>query len=138
MVTFDGAVNGAKKAFDTAAGKTGEALELSRLYVRKAQLKNRIRTLYGRLGKATYNTNRSICDEAALMDKLMEEIDRQKDALRNTEHEIQEASSFNCHVCGKKNSPRADACRACGAVLNPENKPPSEEIDIIDTDFRDE
>lgn len=138
MVTFDDAISGAKKVFDTAAGKTGEALELSRLYVRKAQIKNRIQSLYTRLGKATYNTSRDVSDEENLINTLMEEVDRQIEILKKTEEKIQEASSFNCPACDKKNSPKAKACRFCGAIFSCENISPDEADSAVDAEFTEE
>lgn len=138
MASFDGALNSAKKIFDTAADKTGEAFGLSKLYVRKTQIKSRVQSIYGRLGKATYNTHREINDEKVLMNNLMAELDRQLELLRQTEQEIQDSSSFNCPICGKKNGAKAQACKFCGSQFNHENITPTETDTAIDADYIEE
>ena len=136
MVTFDGAVSGAKKAFDTAAEKTGEAIEISKLHVKRAQLKNRLGSLYGKLGRASYNTSKGLRDESEAIERLTLEIDRQIEAIRRNERDISDASPVVCHVCGKKNPPKSIICKACGTELIRAKTAPAEdkqeEVDCTD------
>lgn len=117
MVTFDDTVSTARKCFDTAATKTGEAVQLSKRYIEKTQVKNRLNSLYERLGKAQYLTETGIKDESEIVADLMEQIGDARDDLSSANTRYREMKSIRCAYCSKRNTPKSLYCSGCGEKL---------------------
>lgn len=117
MVTFDDTMSTARKCFDAAAAKTGEAVQLSKRYIEKAQVNNRLNSLYERLGKAQYLTETGIKDEREIIEELIEQIGDTREELSKANERYKEMKSMRCSYCNKKNMPKSLYCSGCGEKL---------------------
>lgn len=106
-----------KKCVDTAAVKTGEAIDVTKKYVEVAKVEKKISGLYERLGKAVFNTEKGIKDEADLVDKIILEIDFENGELKKAKMEYARSKAVKCSSCGQKNNSGSNYCLKCGESL---------------------
>lgn len=114
MSDFDDAISTVRKYFDAAAAKTGEAIDLSKCYIEKTQTKNKLNSLYERLGKAVYSTEIGEKNEKAVISDIIFMIKNIRAELDDINTRYQNMHSTVCPNCGKKNSPKSIFCSACG------------------------
>ncbi len=109
--------NSLKKFVDTAAVKTGEAIDITKKYVGIAKIEKRISGLYERLGKAVFNTEKGIKDEADLIEKIISQLDYAYEDLRKAKIDYACSKAVKCPSCGQRNSSGSEYCIKCGESL---------------------
>lgn len=112
---FDNFISDSKDAFDKVTDKAVSAVNVSKAYVEKAQLRVKLREKYYELGKACYDMHDNGIDETGNMKKMIKEI-----KLLETQLEYAEEASGKpkvCAYCGAKNSSDNLYCAKCGEKL---------------------
>lgn len=112
---FDNFITDSKEFFDKLTVKANGAVNVSKAYIEKAQLRVKLRDKYYDLGKLCYDMHRSGADETGNMKILIKEIKMLEAQLEYAE----EASGKPkiCSLCGAKNSSENSYCAKCGEKL---------------------
>ncbi|UKI15394.1 MAG: hypothetical protein L6V87_06230 [Ruminococcus sp.] len=112
---FDDIVAISKDAVDKITGKANEAVNVSKAYVERAQLRVKLKERYYELGKVCYSMHRDSTDETGNMKRLIKEI-----KMLEAQLEFAEDASGKPHVCefcGAKKAPDKTYCCKCGEKL---------------------
>lgn len=112
---LDNFISDSKNAFDKLSGKANEALNTSKVYVEKAQLRVKLKEKYYELGKMCYKMHKDDSDETGSMKMLIKEIKSLEAQLEYAEEAS--AKSKTCGACGTKNSVENSFCSHCGGQL---------------------
>ena len=112
---FDDFISDSKELFDKLTVKANGAVNVSKAYIEKAQLRVKLKDKYYDLGKLCYDMHRSGADETGNMKILIKEIKMLEAQLEYAE----EASGKPkiCGLCGAKNSSENSYCAKCGEKL---------------------
>ena len=113
--SIDNFISDSKEVFDKISEKANSAVNVSKAYVEKAQLRVKLREKYYDLGKLCYNMHKNDSDETGNMKNLIKEIKMLEAELEYAE----EASGKpkGCSFCGAKNSADNVFCSKCGEKL---------------------
>lgn len=124
----------AKVAVDTLGEKAGQLVDVSKLNIKMAELKNDMKNEYENLGKAVYKAKKeqteddvTINYEVAQIDNLSLQIEELKKQIATMKNKVL------CGSCGQPNEVGSSYCTKCGGELSPETKTESETQD----DFED-
>ncbi|MBQ5885814.1 MAG: hypothetical protein IIW79_05330 [Clostridia bacterium] len=118
MTSFENAVAKTKEYFDIACKKTGEFVDLQKLKVNAASIRNAIEKDYASIGKMYYDGQKRNKDYSDAINAVMADIDGRKKELAEIEDKIRQAQGGNfCDGCGAQNSDDSDFCRKCGKKL---------------------
>lgn len=112
---FDDLISDSKEVLDKLTVKANSAVNVSKAYVEKAQLRVKLKEKYYDLGKVCYNMHCTDADETGNMKKLIKEIKMLEAQLEYAE----EASGKPkiCAFCGAKNNCDNAFCAKCGEKL---------------------
>lgn len=104
--------------FDTAAAKTGEAIQASKLHLEKARIKNELNELYTELGKAHFcaETGEQPMDTDPML-QMVEQIRQKRAEYEDVCTRIGASKYVPCPFCGRKNAPKNLYCTDCGAPI---------------------
>ncbi len=110
--TFDNLISDSKDVLDKLTVKANSAVNVSKAYVEKAQLRVKLREKYYELGKVCYSMHKTDSDETAEMKRIIKEIKVLEVQLECAE----EASGTPkaCPLCGAKNAADNAFCAKCG------------------------
>lgn len=117
MSAFDEILYGAKKCFDTAAEKTNEFVEASKVRMEKAQLIGEIREEYEHLGKVCYQTSETGVDQTDKMKVIIAKIHALRQELQQADENAKTGKVKVCEHCGVSNSYKFEFCSSCGTKL---------------------
>lgn len=124
----------AKVAVDTLGEKAGQLVDVSKLNIKMAELKNDMKNEYANLGKAVYKAKKEQIDddvtinyEVAQIDNLNLQIEELKKQIATMKNKIL------CKTCGQPNETGSVYCSKCGGELR---ESAVEKQDGID-DFKD-
>ncbi|MCI7767131.1 MAG: hypothetical protein MSJ26_04005 [Oscillospiraceae bacterium] len=113
---MDDFISDSKELFDKLTVKANGAVNVSKAYIEKAQLRVKLREKYYALGKTCYEMHRDGTDTTGNMKMLIKEIKMLEAQLEYAE----EASGKPkiCKLCGAKNSSDNSYCAKCGEKLS--------------------
>ncbi|MBE6839548.1 MAG: hypothetical protein E7507_08450 [Ruminococcus sp.] len=118
MSGMDSFIDGARRCIDSAAEKTGDFIEVSKLKLEKTQLESKVREQYQKLGKMCFDMSETGTDTTPYMNEVMDKIRELKKDIQWTEDRINSVKpQKTCASCGKKNSTENLYCQNCGAKL---------------------
>lgn len=118
MATFEDAVAKTKEYFDVARKKTGEFVDLQKLKINAATLRNEINKDFESIGRMFYDGQRQNVDNSDAIKTVVADVDGKYKELSEIEDKIREAKGGNfCQSCGTQNSDDASFCRNCGKKL---------------------
>lgn len=120
----------AKEAVDTLGEKAGQLVDVSKLNIKMAELKNDMKNEYESLGKAVYKAKKENIDDAATVNYEVAQIDNL--GLQIEELKKQIATMKNkvlCKSCGQPNETGSSYCAKCGEELSGEKDLESETKD---------
>ncbi len=112
---MDDFISDSKEVFDKVTVKANAAVNVSKAYVEKAQLRVKLRDKFNELGKICYDMHKNGTDETGAMKKLIKEI-----KLLEAQLEYAEEASGKpklCVFCGAKNKSDNVYCSKCGEKL---------------------
>ena len=124
----------AKVAVDALGEKAGQFVDVSKLNIRMAELKNDMKNEYVNLGKAVYKAKKENADDDATVNYEVAQIDNL--GLQIEELKKQIAAMKNkvlCKSCGQPNELGSCYCTKCGEELSYEKDSENESKD----DFED-
>ena len=108
----------AKAAVDTLGEKASQLVDVSKLNIRMAELKNDMKNEYVNLGKAVYKARKENMEddvtvnyEVAQIDNLNLQIEELKKQIATMKNKIL------CKTCGQPNETGARYCSKCGGEL---------------------
>ena len=113
---MDNFISDSKELFDKLTVKANGAVNVSKAYIEKAQLRVKLRDKYYALGKTCYEMHRDGTDTTGNMKMLIKEVKMLEAQLEYAE----EASGKPkvCKLCGAKNSAENSYCAKCGEKLS--------------------
>ncbi|MDO4199815.1 MAG: zinc ribbon domain-containing protein [Clostridia bacterium] len=126
----------AKVAVDALGEKAGQIVDVSKLNIKMAELKNDMKNEYVNLGKAVYKAKKENTDDDATINYEIAQIDNL--TLQIEELKKQIAAMQNkvlCKSCGQPNEVGSHYCAKCGEDLfagessEPETKDDFEDFD---------
>lgn len=112
---FDDLISDSKDVFEMLTNKANNAVNISKAYVSKAQLRVKMRDKFCELGKICYSMHKNDTDETGNMKAVIKEI-----KMLEAELEYAEETSGKpkeCKLCGAKNSSENIYCSKCGEKL---------------------
>ncbi|MCL2486462.1 MAG: zinc ribbon domain-containing protein [Oscillospiraceae bacterium] len=119
MSSFDNIVSGAKTAAEAVGKKATTLVDISRMKISAADIRNEINKRYESLGRAVYNSRKDGQDFESLAAECEESIDALYDRLERVNQKIDELSDKNvCDSCGSRVAKDALFCPKCGTELN--------------------
>lgn len=126
----------AKVAVDALGEKAGQLVDVSKLNIKMAELKNDMKNGYINLGKAVYKAKKdnatddaTINYEIAQIDNLSLQIDELKKQIATMTNKVL------CKSCGQPNEKGSHFCTKCGEELPcEENSEPETKDDFEDFD----
>lgn len=124
----------AKVAVDTLGEKAGQIVDVSKLNIKMAELKNDMKNEYENLGKAVYKSKKEQTDDDVTINYEVAQIDNL--ALQIEELKKQIAAMQNkvlCNSCGQPNEVGSCYCAKCGGELSCNKESESQTKD----DFKD-
>ena len=108
----------AKVAVDTLGEKAGQLVDVSKLNIKMAELKNDMKNEYANLGKAIYKSKKEQVDddvtvnyEVAQIDNLNLQIEELKKQIATMKNKVL------CNACGQPNETGSLYCSKCGGEL---------------------
>jgi len=121
MDMFDSFMEKAKGAYDVAAKKTGELVEISKIKLECVKVNNEIKRLYEKLGSAVYSMVKANFENQDVIDSITEEIDESLAKLSKLNEKLSDIKNINiCSVCGCKNPEDNYYCSKCGTRIKSE------------------
>ena len=108
----------AKVAVDTLGEKAGQLVDVSKLNIKMAELKNDMKNEYVNFGKAVYKAKKEHIDDDVTVNYSVAQIDNL--SLQIEELKKQIATMQNkilCKTCGQPNETGASYCSKCGEEL---------------------
>ena len=118
MGFFDELVTTTKSVASTAGKKTDEAVKVSKLKVKKAQIKSDIKTKQEKLGALVYQMAKADEKDGEAFDAAIADIDASFDALLEIDKQLDElAGTVTCEKCGAKTKNDNNYCPKCGTKL---------------------
>lgn len=131
MGFFDELLSTTKSVASTAGKKTDEAVKISKLKVKKAQIKSDIKTKQEKLGALVYQMAKVDEKDGEAFDAAIAEIDAGYEALLEIEKQLDElAGTVTCVNCGAKTKNDNNYCPKCGTklpVIEVKEEAPAEE-----------
>lgn len=120
----------AKVAVDTLGEKAGQLVDVSKLNIKMAELKNDMKNEYANLGKAVYKAKKehkeddvTINYEVAQIDNLSLQIEELKKQIATMKNKVL------CKSCGQPNEIGSCYCAKCGGELSCEKASETEPKD---------
>ena len=112
---IDNFISDSKDAIDKLAVKANSAVNVSKAYVEKAQLRDKLKERYAELGKLCYKMHNEDTDESGNMKRLIKDI-------KTLEMQLEYADEASgrpkvCMYCGAKNDSDNVYCCQCGEKL---------------------
>ena len=115
MSLFDSVREKVSRAANSVSGKTRDSVEISKLIAEGRSIESDLRDLYGRLGRAYYESQGQ--DSEAIAD-LCGKIDDKQALLKDIEdRKLQIRNQIRCPCCGTVVAEDAKFCSACGLRL---------------------
>lgn len=131
MGFFDELLTTTKSVASTAGKKTDEAVKISKLKVKKAQIKSDIKSKQEKLGALVYQMAKADEKDSAAFDAAIAEIDAGYEALIELDKQLDElAGAVTCEKCGAKTKNDNNFCPKCGTklpVIEVKEEAPAEE-----------
>lgn len=131
MGFFDEFLSTTKNVASTAGKKTDEAVKISKLKVKKAQINSDIKAKYEKLGALVYQMAKADEKDGEAFDTAIADIDASCDALTDIDKQIDELTGIvTCEKCGAKTKNDNNFCPKCGAklpVIEVKEEPKAEE-----------
>ena len=112
---MDDLITDSKELFDKISAKANGAVNVSKAYVEKAQLRVKLREKYCQLGKVCFDMHQNDSDETGNMKLIIKEIKMLKAQLEYAEEAAGKPKI--CRLCGAKNSAENSYCAKCGEKL---------------------
>jgi len=117
---FDKIIDKAREVVDVLSKKTDEMVTLSKLKIKRSNVKGELQNAYSKLGGAVYEAKKEGKNNDELIALIVSEIDEITNSLHKIEAEIELVSSTaRCKTCGSINPKDAYYCQHCGAVVTP-------------------
>ncbi|MDE7295102.1 MAG: hypothetical protein K2N72_11815 [Oscillospiraceae bacterium] len=113
--TFDNIIGGTKDIADKVAQKAASAVNVSKSYVDRAQLRLKMNAKLEELGRLCYNMHKTGADESGNMKMVIKEL-----KVLDAQLEMAEEASGKpkiCAFCGGKNNADNIYCARCGERL---------------------
>lgn len=130
MSFVDNVINTTKSVAATAGKKTDEAIRLSKLKMKVAQLNGDIKSKYEKLGALVYEMASTGEKETEAFDALVAEIDAANAEISDIEKQLDALKGVvTCSACGAKTDNDNMFCPKCGKKL-PEKTVAAEEVTI--------
>ena len=118
MGFFDELLTTTKSVASTAGKKTDEAVKISKLKVKKAQIKSDIKAKQEKLGALVYQMAKADEKDGEAFDAAIAEIDAGYEALLEINKQLDElAGAVTCENCGAKTKNDNNYCPKCGTKL---------------------
>ncbi len=118
MGFFDELLSTTKTVASTAGKKTDEAVKISKLKVKKAQINSDIKTKYEKLGTMVYQMAKADEKDGEAFDAAIADIDASCEALVAIDKQIDDLTGvITCEKCGAKTKDDNSYCPKCGAKL---------------------
>ena len=115
MSLFDSVMEKVSRAATSVSGKTRDSVEITKLVAEGRSIEADLRDLYGRLGRAYYESQGQ--DGEAIAD-LCGKIDDKQALLKDIENrKLQIRNQIRCPGCGTVVAEDAKFCSACGLRL---------------------
>ncbi len=129
MGFFDELLTTTKSVASTAGKKTDEAVKVSKLKLKKAQLNSDIKAKQEKLGALVYQMAKADEKDGEAFDAAIADIDACFEALNAIDKQIDELTGIiTCEKCGAKTKDDNSYCPKCGTKLPEIVKPaPAEE-----------
>lgn len=113
--TFDNFISGSKDLADKIAEKAASAVNVSKSYVDRAQLRVKMNSKLEELGRLCYNMHKTGTDESGSMKMLIKEL-----KVLDAQLEMAEEATGKpkiCAFCGGRNDAENVYCARCGERL---------------------
>ncbi|MBR2735241.1 MAG: zinc ribbon domain-containing protein [Clostridia bacterium] len=124
----------AKVAVDALGEKAGQLVDVSKLNIKMAELKNDMKNEYENLGKAVYKAKKENTDDDATITYEVAQIDNLNLQIEELKKQIATMKNkILCKSCGQPNETGSSYCSKCGGELSCEKSSESEPKD----DFED-
>lgn len=134
MSFLDEVFSTTKNVAEKAGKKTDEAVKLSKLKIKKAQINGDIKTKYEKLGAMIYQMAKADEKDNDSFDAAIAEIDEAFDELNKIEKQIDDLNNVvACEKCGAKTDKNNNYCPKCGAKLPEIVEEPAEETPVEET-----
>ncbi len=118
MASFEQAVAKTKEYFDIACKKTEEFVDLQKLKINAATIRNNIDKDFASIGKMYYDGQKAGKDNSDAIKAVVTDVDAKMAELGEIEEKIREAKGGNfCASCGAQNADDSAFCRKCGEKL---------------------
>lgn len=118
MGFFDELLTTTKSVASTAGKKTDEAVKVSKLKVKKAQIKSDIKTKQEKLGALVYQMAKADEKDGEAFDAAIADIDASYEAFIEINKQLDElAGTVTCEKCGAKTKNDNNFCPKCGTKL---------------------
>ncbi|MGN0686913.1 MAG: hypothetical protein ACI4KA_02260 [Oscillospiraceae bacterium] len=118
MGFLDELVSTTKNVAATAGKKTDEAVKLSKLKIKKSQIKSDIKAKYEKLGELVYNMNKANEKDEEAYNAAIADIDDLNAKLADLDRQLDELNGeVACEKCGAKTKNDNSYCPKCGTKL---------------------
>lgn len=112
---FEDIIIGSKEVIDIISEKAGEAVDASKAYINKTQIRLKIREKYAELGKLCYDMHKNDTDQTGNMKAVIRAISDLEDELKYAAESAEKPKI--CANCGTKNTADNSFCSKCGNKL---------------------
>ncbi len=118
MGFLDDVISTTKNVAATAGKKTDEAVKISKLKVKKSQLKGEIKSKNEKLGAMMYQMAKNEDKDSEAFDAAIAELDACYEKLAEVDKQLDDLSGFlTCTSCGAKTKNDNSYCPKCGTKL---------------------
>ena len=118
MSIFDETFEKAKDAFDIAAKKSSEVIEMQKLRFNISSINSQINKYYETLGKTVYENRKSEEENNEVLIPIFEEIDKKYTELDEAVQKVSDIKKMKlCKKCNMYNRYDAVFCDKCGEQL---------------------
>ncbi len=118
MAKFEETMAKTKEYFGIARKKTEEFVDLQKLKINAATIRNGIDKDFETIGRMYYEGHKNGADNSDAIRAVVADVDGKYDELADIEEKIREVNGGNyCTECGTQNSDDSAFCKKCGKQL---------------------
>jgi ribosomal protein L40E len=138
MFDFTNLTNMFKGTLESAANKTGEVVEVSKMKLQIAQQRAELSKAYEKLGAMVYDMMKSDSQDSSAIDVCIDEIDFIFSKIAEAESKVNELRKVSiCEACGAEVALDACFCSKCGAKIE-RPEPAAEEEVVVEVEADDD
>lgn len=115
---FDNIISKAKDLADMTGQKAGEIIDVSKIKISIADIKNAINKSYEEIGKYYYDQTVNNNDNSALIQTLIEDVNEKNQKLNELNEKYEQIKNIIiCPNCKTKNESGSYYCSKCGEKI---------------------